>query len=252
MHEEFKKSLTEFINRYALQRDLFHPDRYYRLANDITGEKLIQLSDFLSGCVGKIFCASHIHPKANQLYDKLKERIFVDFFPYQASFYYVNLPSNHDELDVKVRSVAQNTVTKYLSTSRKTDIYNSEDVLKHLLLSYRVSPNRLVDTNELVTVIKRINIRYSEQYLRQAIANLRDNGVLVVSIQGRYGYKIPNKLADIGGFYNRYLNSIIPMLNRIKKSNDILKLHTVNEVNMLELDESYNTLTKLIGVLENK
>ena len=113
-----------------------------------------------------------------------------------------------------------------------------------------MAPDRLIETAELVEVVNRIDFKYKEQNLRQAIAHLRDNGVLVVSIEGRHGYKIPNKLADIYGFYNRYLNSIVPMLNRIKKSNEILKIKSVNDINVLELDDSLIKLKELLEVID--
>jgi hypothetical protein len=40
------------------------------------------------------------------------------------------------------------------------------------------------------------------------------------------------------------------MLSRIKKSNDILKLHSVKQVNILEIDNSFKVLSELLGVIE--
>lgn len=256
-HPEFKRSLTEFINKHALQKDLFNPDRYYKLVDDIKDEKLVQLSDFLSGCVGKIYCTSHTHPNAEDLFNKLNDRLFVEFFPFQKSYFYANLPEEHKEADKEIASIALDSVKKYLETDWRKNPNYAEEVLRHLLLNYRVAPDRLIETAELVKVVNRFDSRYNEQNLRQAIAYLRDNSVLVVSIEGRYGYKIPNKLADIYGFYNRYLNSILPMLNsilpmlnRIKKSNEILKVKSVNDINVLELDNSLIKLKELLKVID--
>ena len=88
-HPEFKRSLTEFINKHALQKDLFNPDRSYKLVNDITEEKLVQLADFLAGCAGKIYCLSHIHERANEIFDEFNDRMLVDFFPYQKNYFFI-------------------------------------------------------------------------------------------------------------------------------------------------------------------
>ncbi len=251
-HPEFKISLTKFIEENALQRDLFNPDRYYKLANDVSDEKLIQLADFLSGCIGKIYCVSHLHPDAEILFDKLHDRLHVDFFPFQKSYFFANLPENTTELDKKVASISLDLVERYFETYRKQNHHYCEEVLKHLLLYFKVSPDRLVDTRELVSVVKRIDNNYNEQSLRQAIAELRDNGVIVVSIQGRYGYKIPNKLEDIYGFFNRYLNSVIPMLRRVNSVNDLLKMESVNDVNVLYNESEFNTLKELVDIIDTK
>lgn len=251
-HPEFKKSLKEFIDKYAIQRDLFNPDRYYHLVDDFKDEKLVQLADFLSGCVGKIYCISHLHPQSYTLFDKLNDRIFVDFFPFQKLYFYANLPDNHEQIDRDIAMISLGLVQKYLETDWRINPYHSEEVLKHLLLNYKVAPDRMVDTHELVSVIQQIDYKYTEQSLRLAIAHLRDKGLIIVSIQGRYGYKIPNRLDDIYGFFNRYMNSIIPMIKRVDSSNEILKLKSVNEINLMETDDSLRVMRNLIAALDKE
>ncbi len=248
-YPEFKRSLTEFINRHALQRDLFNPDRTYRLVDDVSDEKLIQLADFFAGCIGKIFCISHIHERASEIFDAISNRIYIDFFPYQKSYFFAGIPEDSPEKDKNVALIALELANKFMSTYRTYTPYHADEILNYLLLSFKVAPDRLVETRELVGLIKRTDSEYTENLLRLAIAYLRDNGVLIVSILGRYGYKIPNKLEDLYGFFNLYLNRVVPMLNRINASNNLLKINSVNELNIIEKEASFGLLKELINVV---
>lgn len=251
-YPEFKRGLTEFIEENAFQRDLFNQDRYYKLVDDIKEEPLIQLADFLSGCVGKIYCTSHQHDKADLLYDSLKDRLYVDVFPFQKEYFSERLPENHPEKDKQIASISMRLIKNYLDSDRSDNPYHSDEVLKRLLLNFKISPNRLVDTDELVDLINRFDNKYSTQNLRQAIGYLRDKGLLIASIQGRYGYKIPNKIDDLYGFYNRYMNSVVPMLKRINRCNDVLKIESVNDVNILEMNPNFDVLRDLLEAINKK
>lgn len=84
------------------------------------------------------------------------------------------------------------------------------------------------------------------------VQHLRDHGVLIASIQGKSGYKLPESVEDIAGFYNRYLNSIVPMLNRINICNRKLMVNSVQEVDLLQSKSVYSLLHELIKTLDKE
>ena len=73
---------AHYINTKVIQRDLFAPDRSYILPDDRKAEPLVQLADYLSGCLGRIYCTSPSHEQSVQLFNLLHDRIFIDFFPF--------------------------------------------------------------------------------------------------------------------------------------------------------------------------
>lgn len=64
------------------------------------------------------------------------------------------------------------------------------------------------------------------------IGKLRDKGVIIAS--SSKGYKLPSKLSD---FINRDASIAIPMLARLKKCRDLVKLGTANNLDLLDHTE---------------
>lgn len=209
------------------------------------------MADFFSGAVGKIYCISHMHPEADKLFDNISDRFFVEFFPYEKIKFFGELENKNSKEDQFVSEIAYKSATDYLNSKNSSSIEEIE-LLKYLLLIFKISPDRIVTSKEIINVVKKIVPSFTQAVLRQSIQNLRDKAIIIASPQGKYGYKIPNKVDDLIGFYNRYLNSIVPMLSRIKKANDKLKIQTLNKIDILNKIENFNLLQKLIEVTENK
>ena len=77
------------------------------------------------------------------------------------------------------------------------------------------------------------------------IAKLRDEGVILASSAN--GYKIPSKVSEVYDFINHGKNVILPMLNRLKKCNDTIRLATNNSLNLFERAE-YKELAELLDI----
>ncbi|MDT0678789.1 DUF3800 domain-containing protein [Autumnicola musiva] len=240
--ESFRQSLRSYINRKVFQPTLFNPNRSYKIADDKFEEPLIQIADFFSGCVGKVFCFSHKDSDADKIFELINDRLFVDFYPFITSNYLGTYSNEISEDDIKIGKLCVKIVLEYLENENAS---NEEiELLKHLLLIYKTDPNRLSETYELVNILKRVNPQITVEHLREIISRLRFKGLIIVSIEGKYGYKIPNKKNDIIGYYNRYLKSIIPMLTKMRISNEQIKkeyfdIDIFKEGENLELIQSF-------------
>ncbi|MFD2245796.1 helix-turn-helix domain-containing protein [Pontibacter ruber] len=248
-YPEFRISLTNYINENLVQRNLFEQDRYYQLADDKTEEPLLQLADFISGCVGKIYCASHSHVRSNELLDLISDKLNVIHFPYQ-SYNYISSSQPDKDLDSKIASIAVDETTAFLNNFSNRQNLEAYEILSYLLQIFKVSPNKLVETHELVERLNRFSIDISKEQIRQHISYLRDQGIIITSIKGKSGYKIPNQLEDIKNFYNRYLDNIVPMLKRVSASNKLLQLRTLNEINVLHNNQEFHFLYKMIEAVD--
>lgn len=245
--EKFRESLRNYIAKRVFQPTLFQPDRIYKIADDKFEEPLIQMADFFSGCVGKIYCSSHKDKDADKIFNEINDRLFIDFLPYETSNYLGKYTKDIDISDKNVGELCLKVVLDYLN-SDKVSIEESE-LLKHLLLIYKTDPYRLSDSYELVNVLKRINPKSSIEHLRELISNLRYKGIIIVSIEGKYGYKIPNKKNDLIGFYNRYLKSIIPMLTKMSIANNQIRKEYF-DINIFSENENFDLIQKFINIME--
>ena len=248
---EFRESLQHYINTKVIQRDLFSPDRSYQLVEDRLAEPLVQLADFISGCLGKIYCTSHSHEKAPFLFDLLHDRSFVDFFPFEKTDFSLAIPEHDQEKNELIAQIAAASAREALARPQRLS-EEAQAVLQYLYLMFRTAPDRLVEKYEIIDKLKRVFPHFSEQQLRVCIQHLRDEGVLIVSIQGKSGYKIPDRVADIAGFYNRYLNSIVPMINRLNICNRKLLVNSLQQVDLLQANSNYSLLHELIKTLDKE
>ena len=247
---EFRRSLHSFIQEKVVQPDMFQQDRQFLLLDENRQEPLQQLAAFLSDCIGQIYCTSHASAQADQLYKQLHGHLFVDFFPSEKTDYYGQLTEQDQELNGYVARIALQQALRVLKVRKGAVSDEAKELLSYLLLMHRSAPDRLVKKHELLERLQLLFPQYTEQQLRQSIQSLRDAGALIASIQGKQGYKIPNKVEDIIGFYNRYLNSIVPMLHRIAICNRKLKTNSQNQVDLLGGEHNLQLLKELIKVAE--
>ncbi len=245
--ENFQNSLKSYIAKRVFQPTLFNPDRIYKIADDKFEEPLIQIADFFSGCVGKIYCTSNKDENADKIFNEINERLFVDFLPYETSNYLGNYNNDIDISDKNVGELCVKLIVDYLKNNKGT--LEEIELLKHLLLIYKTAPYRLCESYDLVNILKRVNPKFSIDNLRDLISSLRYKGLIIVSIEGKYGYKIPNKKNDLIGFYNRYLKSIIPMLKKMNIANNQIKKEFF-DIDIFKENKNLDLIQKFINVME--
>lgn len=247
---EFQRSLHTYIEKNVLQRDLFNPDRTFRLVDDMHEEPLVQLADILAGSLGKIYCTSNSFDsvKSSLLFDLLHDRLFVNFYP-SGKVNYIGDVKGDQSTDGAVQKIAVESAVEVLENrARLTD--EAVVVLEYLLLMFKTSPSRMVESYEIVEKAKTFSPAFTSNNLKRCIQNLRDNGALIASIQGKSGYKLPDRVEDVVGFYNRNLNNIVLMINRIILCDSRLKQNGVNPIDILNMDKHFVTLKELIKAVQ--
>ena len=111
-------------------------------------------------------------------------------------------------------------------------------MLQYLLFRFMNNDTRgYIYTQELKGQLANTELRgISDSTFRmRVIGKLRDKGVILASSQK--GYKIPSKQAELYDFINHDAKIVIPMLARLKKCRDLVKLGTVNELDLLDHPE---------------
>ena len=92
-------------------------------------------------------------------------------------------------------------------------------------------------TNELLGQLQNTDLAKmsTTTFRMRIIGKLRDKGVIIAS--SSKGYKIPSKQSELYDFINHDASIVIPMLSRLKKCRDLVKLGTANELDLLDHTE---------------
>ena len=102
----------------------------------------------------------------------------------------------------------------------------------------------VVPTKELINQLCYLGFdRMSIQAFRtKIIAKLRDSEVIISSSPN--GYKIPSSEEELEDFINHGIMIILPMLSRLKKCNDIIKMGTSGSIDLFQRAE-YQVLANM-------
>jgi hypothetical protein len=117
--------------------------------------------------------------------------------------------------------------------------------LRYLLFHFRnINPETYVTTFELLSQMEQLKSKkVSMHYFRsKVIAKLRDNGVILAS--SNKGYKLPSSSMDLYDFVNHSNSYIQPMMDRLLKCRNQIKLATKNEMDIFDHEE-FKYLSKL-------
>ena len=246
--QEFMYELNAYVNK-SVQRDLFNPDRSFQLADDKNDEKLIQLADFICGCVGKIFCTSHAHERAREIYNIIHSRISVDYFPFDYSKNLSNSKITPD-VDLQIQQMNFSVIQKYFDNPKSNINKEKGRLLDYLRLQSEINPSRLVPTNEILIYVTNFFPTYSSDKIRTLIRDLRYEGLFIVSHSGKPGYKLANCYLDISEHFSHFMKYIIPMLQKIQILNSSISNISFNKINPIEKDPNMIRLKELLSGLK--
>lgn len=245
---EFLKEFKKYVEKNH-SRNLFS-GADFNILNSKQNE-LIQLADFVAGSLGYIFDHLKKSEYSSDFQSILSPRISsMTYFPPPKWTYEEFQKSNIDEsFDSRIAEVCITRIQDFLDKETGSDQQKIDQInlLKLLLWIQRVYPkNRYTTTTEILLHLNQNRpTKIQDEYFRsRVVGNLRDRGVLIASC--RQGYKIPTTAKDLDNFVNHGKRIILPMLNRIKEARNIIKLATMNELDLLERPE-YHELKNLIG-----
>ena len=243
---QFKKELEEYVTKKSMQLDIFSPIRTFQLADDIHEEKLIQFADILCGSIGKVFCASHAHPRAREIYEILHTRMTVRHFPSSYTTIQSKKTEQSTKVDEHIRRINHEMVQKFLYDIDSKCSAEQSRLLEYLLLHGEISPSRLVPTYEITMYMNNFFHGYSDERLRTLIRDLRYEGIFIISHSGKPGYKLASGYEDIKQHYDHFMKYVVPMLTKISILNRTISENSSNQINPLENDSRLTQLKELL------
>ncbi|WP_248723094.1 DUF3800 domain-containing protein [Seonamhaeicola sp. ML3] len=241
INEKYQIELKTYIAQ-NFQNNFFEK---YNISDD-KNEPLIQLADLVAGSYGRVFNASFLSEKSEDIFNLLKPVTpNVSFFPFKEG----NKIFKADEekvIDEELYNIVRNDA---IDNCEKENDNIQKNVLEYLLWYQRVMPFRYAQTYEITNSIKHTTGKeLSIENLRIIIKNLRFQGIIIVSSSSKSGYKLAVNKSDVHIYFSHYLNYILPMLKKIEIANSVFLNKTVGDFipleEMSELKNLVDTLSK--------
>ena len=239
INEKYQIELKNYIAQ-NYQNNFFEK---YNISDD-KEEPLLQLADILAGSYGRVFNASFISDKSEDIFNILKPITGnIAFFPFKKDNK-VFITNNEDKIDEELFGIVRKDAIEIYEN--ESDIIKKK-VIEHLLWYQKVMPFRYTQTYEIINAIKHnTGKEVSIDNLRNIIKELRFKGIIVVSSSSRSGYKLAVNKSDVHTYFKHYLNYILPMLKKIEIANSVFLNKTVGEfIPLQEIDD----LKKLVETL---
>lgn len=245
---EYMKSFSKYVDE---RRDVptFFGEVNFSFENS-NNDVLIQLADLISGSLAQVYDV-HRHTPETPDFEKMliKKIIRTELYPRSYSNYTVEGSALSEEYDITIANLCYKQAVDFVlkhEDDENEEVQAQLIVLKYLLFRFMNNDLRAyIPTKELKRQL--FNTAFSDistqTFRTKIIGKLRDSGVIISGSSTKKGYKIPAKESELFDFINHGTTIIMPMLERLKKCRDLVKLGTANELDLFDKTE-YSSLKK--------
>lgn len=233
--KSFMDGFRHYVARHV-EQDLFRrPDFDFGVSRT---EPLLQLADFIAGTVARLYDPKRESLAGPQFAEVLRDRAMLILAWPPEDRPLATLGGRGTRADRRIREYALGRVFALLAKGEPgpdpADLAQVA-VMEHLLFHFQsISEREYVATGHLREVLKEQGIAgfdEQQQFRSGVIAKLRDRGVLLAS--SSKGYKIPSSLTDVMDFVQQTDKMIYPMLGRLERARESIKLLTGGSVDIL-------------------
>ena len=242
-YPKFQNSFKIYMQKKGYEPTLFG-NNTFELKDDILEEPLLQIADFYSGCIGKYFRKAECDNEIESVYDILKNRLLIDYYPKERINYFGAQTLELKFYNKTIHDIAIYSAEYFLKNNPKDHV--GCEIVSLLLLEAINNPLKIISTKEIFRKLEISGLSITNPI--NEMARLRDKKVFVVSPIGKKGYKLPCNEQEIAEFYDRFTSNIIPMLKRVGILNQILLEQSFGKYNTLGRDE-YKMLKMLVDSL---
>lgn len=231
-HPEFMTGFIKYVKKNHMP-DLFGDATFEFQDSKIN--RLIQLSDFISGTLARIIEPEKISENADQFLKIINRQIIsIDEWPIKGRSYSGKIGFDQGtEFDETIRSLSIRQAALFIESNESSKdelIQDQVEVVRYLLFQFKfIDPCKYIYGDDLLKKCKNGDTKH---YLQSGIiAKLRDQGVIISS--SSKGYKIPLNSEDLLTYVDQAHSVIFPMLLRLNNAYKNLKLASKNEIDIL-------------------
>lgn len=213
-------------------------------------EAIVQAADLVAGTLARCYDETVITDQRQQFLDLMQPKLMtIKFWPDVFNPYQVRYDSQDQQYDKGMAELSINLANDFLQGRAKSTVPHVIDqvtTLSYLVFHFRhINAIRYISSFEIMEHIKvRRGKAVSLHYFQtKVIAPLRDAGVLIAS--SSKGYKLPANESDLYDFINHSNAIIEPMLSRVKKFRDQIRLATNGKLDVFNKDE-YSLIRKVV------
>lgn len=242
---EYIQSFSKYIKSKAQPLTFFDESEF----NIVDSKKsvIVQLADFVSGCLAYSFDENKKLKAENNDYRKMlsSKLLKIKEFPETFDSYIVRKDSLDSKYNPQIAEICFRHAEAFLenhNSSEDIEIKQQVAVLNYLLFRFmNNSERKYIPTKELKNQLLYLGYDQisTQKFRTRIIAKLRDAGVIISSSPN--GYKIPSTEEELCDFINHGQSIIVPMLSRLKKCRDAIKLGTNGDIDLFDKSE-YNEL----------
>ena len=237
---DYMKSFCDYVSRHQDQGNLLGDAKFKFEKSD--HDVRIQIADFISGTLARAYDEHKKSEHAREYLDILKQNIIrIGMYPMSYKNYDISSSPLAEDYDEDIARLCFSRAVTFIGKNQQDDdpaVKAQVVVLKYLLFRFMNNDTRgYIYTSELLDQIKYTSLgEMKEQTFRtKVIGKLRDKGVIIAS--STKGYKIPSKTSELRDFIKHDAKIVLPMLSRLKKCRDLVKLSTVNGLDLLDNTE---------------
>lgn len=234
----YMKSFIKYVDAHQELPDLFGNTEFSFIQSN--NDVLVQLADFISGTLSFVYDDKRkSFENPNYLKILQKKIISIKIYPQKFETYLINNCAIAEEYDETIARLCFKQAAMFIeeNRSKETDeeINAQVIVLDYLLFRFMNNDTRgYIPTKELKTQLAYMGFKdiSTSTFRLRIICKLRDAGVIIAS--SPKGYKIPSKESELYDFINHGASVVLPMLDRLKKCRDLVKLATKNELDLFD------------------
>lgn len=234
---DYMRSFCRYVAKNQDQANLLGEARF--LFQESKHDVRIQIADFISGTLAKVYDEHKKSEHAYEYINALKPKIIrVEKYPKKYTDFDLRESPLSDDYDRDIAQLCFQRAVNFIEHNQQSDdafIKAQIVVLKYMLFRFMNNDMRsYIYTYELCQQLANTELyAIREQTFRiKIIGKLRDKGVIIAS--SNKGYKIPSKISELRDFINHDAKIVFPMLSRLKRCRDLVKLSTVNELDLLD------------------
>lgn len=251
---DYLRSFAKYIREREVPLSLFDKS-LFRFENS-KDNLIIQVADIVAGSLAYNY-DEHKKVKANgNNYSSIlsSKILMIKEFPQTFENFNIQQNESNPQYNAQIADICYRKAKFFMETHKDSDeleVKQQVAVLDYLLFRFmNRSPRKYIPTKELINQLCYLGFdRMSIQAFRaKIIAKLRDNEVIISSSPD--GYKIPSSESELDDFINRGKTIILPMLSRLKKCNDIIKLGTSGGIDLFQRAE-YQILANMFKEQNN-
>ena len=215
---------------------------------DSRDERLVQLADLIAGSINWCFDPGRRCPESRAFRELLvKKELSITAWPPRD---YVAPAAGTASEDASIAREAQARVQQLITRYESSELESERalSIMLEQLLFCRLfedESRQSVYADQFPAVLAQEGVEMSVRQVRGLIGSIRDQGVVVAGSPS--GYKLALTVSDVDEYLAHTEGIVGPMLTRVRRARESVKLDTPSRYDILERRDSLRLIVQALG-----